>query len=110
MKRTVNWNPVSVDETIAYLNNLVHLDPEAMHALVETRHPCNKALGDHPTVQVGPRRGRRRGIEVGMLGIINGMFGVDSEHWGAIVAQFNGEGKLIGFCRSDDPTVTRNPA
>lgn len=91
------WNPVTVDDALAYLNELVKLDPRAMHSLVECRHLCNQSLADHPTAQVATSNG---GIaSVGLLGIINGMFGVDEDGWGPITANFDGD-ILVSFTKT----------
>jgi hypothetical protein len=81
---------VSLDQALYLLNEIVALDPKAAEALVETRVVCNKALADHPTIQVG------LGIEedgdsfqVGILGLLNGMFGADDEGYGQIAAWYN---------------------
>ena len=95
----MSWNPVTVDAAIAYLNELVKLDPKAMHALVETRHSCNQALADHPTAQVATSNGGL--ASVGLLGILNGLFGVDEDGWGPITANFDDQGILTSFTRTD---------
>ena len=76
---------VTIDDAIAYLNELIELDRPAMAALIANRVPCNKALADHPTAQVGQRHG---GFSIGMLGILNGLFGVDENDWGFITFVF----------------------
>ena len=89
---------VTVAEVVALLNELVKLDPAAMNALVESRVHCNDAFADHPTVQVSSRKGGNGedGFEVGLLGILNGIFGTDPKGWGPIAACFN-EGVLYEF-------------
>lgn len=44
---------IDISECVAILNEALALDPQAFTALVATRVPCNAALGDHPTIQVG---------------------------------------------------------
>lgn len=75
---------VTVDEAIALLNEALALDPEAMsNLLLRARVNCNKGLADHPTIQSGKDKGQNN---VGLLGILNGMFGVDEDQCGAISA------------------------
>lgn len=93
------WNPVTPDDAITYLNELVKLDPKAMNALVETRHPCNQALADHPTAQVATSNGGL--ASVGLLGILNGLFGVDEDGWGPITANFDNDGALTNFTKTE---------
>lgn len=86
-------------EICDYLNELVDLDRHCMNALTTDHVRCNEALSDHPTVQVQPANS---GFEVGMLGIINGLIGVDDKQWGYIVAVFDDDGGLVRF-------ATRHP-
>jgi hypothetical protein len=88
---------ITIDEAIAYLNELIRLDKPAIAALIANRVPCNQELADHPTVQVVAQN---EGFHVGMLGIINGMFGADHEGWGPIAFKFE-NGNLVGVMRSD---------
>ena len=71
-------NEVTPADAVAYLNELVRLDRPAMHALVESRVPCQEALADHPTVQVVSDG---EDAVVGFLGVLNGLFGTDAEGW-----------------------------
>jgi len=93
---------LTVDTAIEFLNELLRADPQAVSALIETRVPCNQELADHPTVQVRSY-GLNGGYQVGLLGILNGLFGVDEEGWGPIAAQYdeNDDTTVIGFVRSD---------
>lgn len=71
------------------LNEAVKLDKPAIAALIGFRVPCNDALAEHPTIQVGAQHG---GMMVGWLGILNGIAGFwedgDKKDWGAIAAEF----------------------
>jgi hypothetical protein len=93
-----------VDHAIAVLNEIHQADPTVLPALVAYRVPCNRALADHPTVQVGLRDGALKddldtGYEVGLLGILNGIFGiVPSTSWGHIAVRYEG-GQFTGFVR-----------
>jgi len=69
------------------------------------RVPCNEALGDHESIQVaafdvfdsvapavytGP-------YTVGMLGIINGLFGIGPDGWGYIIGHTDDDGQFVKF-------------
>lgn len=73
---------VTIKDVVALLNRAAKKDLVAMRSLIETRVPCNKALGDDPTILVTEEG------SVGLLGIINGLFGVDDKGWGTIGATF----------------------
>lgn len=94
---------VSIEDTIQYLNEVHLLDPTVFPALVEHQVKCNKALADHPTVQVDAvpcLNGSSTDFRVGLLGVLNGLFGVDSRGYGYIAAQYDIHGNLTGFCKS----------
>jgi hypothetical protein len=90
---------VTVDSALVLLNACMALDPKAMHALIESRVPCNDALADHPTVQVLSVDGQPH---VGILGLINGLFGTDQVGRGPIAAVFGDDGKLASFEPTQD--------
>jgi len=94
---------VTIDDVIAYLNELVALDKPAMAALIANRVPCNQQMADHPTAQVHAQHG---GFFIGLIGIINGMFGVNVDGWGPITWIFEEDESseamaLIGVGRTD---------
>lgn len=96
------------DDLIAFLNELLEYDRNAVGCLIANRVPCNEALGEHPTVQTGKQHG---GYHVGLLGLLNGYCGVhddgERQGWGAVAAVFEdcpGEDrKLARFVRLDSP-------
>lgn len=87
------WNThVTPAEAVNFLNTLLELDRTAVTQLVFQRVSCNRALADHETVQVsqaGPEF-----FKVGLLGILNGLFGVSEAGYGRIAAHL-GEGGVI---------------
>jgi hypothetical protein len=86
---------MTYQQTIAFLNELIALDAQAITALVESRVPCNKSLADHPSVQVSSTTGG--GYSVGLLGILNGLFGTREDGWGFISAVFDDNGVITEF-------------
>ena len=80
--------PVTVQEVMALLNETLKLDREAIGFLVEHRVPCNNDLADHPTIEVGCTE--NGDPLVAMLGIINGLFGIDEDAHGPIIADIAG--------------------
>ncbi len=87
---------ITVDDAIGLLNEAVALDRPAMAALLANRVPCNAAFADHPTIQVQAQHG---GYHVGLLGIINGLFGVDDDGKGPICSVFT-DGQLQEFAKT----------
>jgi len=102
----------TIDHAIKVLNEILMLDKKAIESLISNRVECNEALADHPTVQVGAIMNKTSscgkseymgseitGYNVGLLGIINGLFGVDENKCGYIAARYNDDGNLICFER-----------
>ena len=71
------------------LNDMVKCDPCAFACLLCIRVPCNQALANHPTCQVGRSNG---GDIVGLVGILNGLAGNyddgPKKGWGGIALKF----------------------
>jgi hypothetical protein len=78
---------ISVEDVLAVLNEAVRLDKEGMKRLLETRVECNESLSKHESIQVlgypgGPYR-------VGLLGMLNGLFGTSETGFGIISATYD---------------------
>ena len=94
------------DHAVQVLNELFRLDPKPMAELVASRVNCGTEWADHPTCQVststepvGDPVGRVGVYSVGMIGVLNAIFGADEDSNGFIAAKYDTDGKLIGFCR-----------
>ena len=92
---------VTIDEVIAVLNEMIALDKPATAALVANRVPCNEALADHPTILVNAQNG---GFDVGLVGVLNGLFGPPDAQGGPICYEFE-DGNLVRFTRRPTPTI-----
>ena len=77
---------VTINEVIELLNGAFEMDSEAMSNLANTRVTCNDVLADHPTIQVGMFDGE---YKVGLIGILNGIFGMEDDGCGAIAGDFD---------------------
>ncbi len=88
---------ITIAEALDTLNSAVKADPVAMLNLVENRVPCNKIFADHPSIQVSVEGD---GYAVGLLGILNGLFGTNKEGWGPIAGVFEDDGTLTKFERT----------
>jgi hypothetical protein len=64
---------VSVSPAVAALNGAFARDPQALHALLTNRIPCNLALADDPFVVVEANRVIDNAWTVGALGLVNGV-------------------------------------
>jgi hypothetical protein len=78
----------AADAAIEVLNRIHKADPTVLPALMAYRVPCNETICDDPTVQV--RKNDNGDWEVGLLGIINGIFGiVEGKEHGYIAAYYD---------------------
>ena len=68
---------IKAQQIVDLLNEAAKLDPGAIHLLCANHVPCNKALGDHPTIPVSAMQ--EKYFSVGMLGILNGIAAMDGE-------------------------------
>ena len=79
------------------LNRAYEADPHAMQKLVNHRVVCNKQLAEDETIQVGIRE-HTQDYEVGLIGIINGICGIDRDGWGHVAAIVGEDQKTVkGF-------------
>jgi len=98
---------VSIQETVDFLNSLIEIDPDTINNLASIRVGCNRALADHPTVQVGGLS--KTYFIVGIIGILNGLFGSDKHGWGHIAADCEGS-KVTKFRVLTDQDVEKYTA
>jgi len=78
---------ITVDDVLEVLNRMLKKDREATNKLfLFGQVTCNGELQADPTIQVRAyeREGCAPPPAVGILGVINGLFGVDEEGYGPI--------------------------
>lgn len=85
---------VKPKEVISYLNGLLKTDRLAIETLFNIRVLCNDRMAKHPTIQVGKFFQR---YVVGPIGVINGMFGTNSDGWGCIAMDLDKNNKIKKF-------------
>jgi hypothetical protein len=76
--------PATPQDVINLLNAASRLDRAAIRTLVDNYVRCNCGLADHPMIPVGVTEDGEP--QIGMLGIINGLYGVDEDAHGPVVA------------------------
>lgn len=91
-------------EVIAYLNEVLALDPIAIHNLCERRTKVNDKLAQHSTTQTGvfahtiaPGEQPQEVLGVGLLGILNGLVGIRDDQYGYITAVYGDDNRLERF-------------
>jgi hypothetical protein len=95
---------MEIADVVTYLNSLVEADPLAIRAMLCIRIPCNEELADHPTAQIDGEW--PQGYTVGVMGIINGIFGIDDDGCGKISYTMNKDGSNLRFIRTHDDRPT----
>jgi hypothetical protein len=86
---------VTADDAINLLNELLRIDKKAVEKVVFSRVECNEKVANHKSVQVGINEDDG-GYEIGLLGILNGIFGVDSCGYGVICVEMTA-GSIVRF-------------
>ena len=83
------------ERIVALMNELRSLDADALQGLIDHRVRCNRELADHPAVPCGTRSDGA--FTVGLLGILNGLCGVDHTGHGCIAARYAGDPKNLAL-------------
>ncbi len=98
---------VTLRETAEFLNELLKTDPTTINALFNIRIYCNQGLAEHPTVQVGCQGdGKQRTCQVGFIGILNGLFGIDEKGWGHLALDMD-NGSIKRFIVLNDERIAK---
>jgi len=103
LKETIKAQDVS-----DLLNDLLKLDYGCITSLINNRESCNDAIANHPTVQVQQYIDDKF-PKVGLIGILNGLFGIAPSGMGAICFETDGS-KVIGFKLTKDAEETPHNA
>lgn len=87
---------VTAQDVCDLLNELLNIDYDCIHALINHRVRCNEKVADHPSVQV------QQFIDdefpkVGLLGILNGLFGLASDGAGVLCYEHEIDGRITKF-------------
>ena len=101
--------PPNVEEAeiwVAFLNDLLRLDPNFVQRLVTTRFECNQTIADHPTVQVAVKEHEPdlvpgdHPFACGFIGVLNGCLGIHEDGTGPVAFRINLEGDemVLEFC------------
>ena len=101
---------VAVKDVIAMLNEIHQLDPELMTNMVLHRFPCNEGIKNHKTVQAHCHGDASvEAPKVGLLGVLNGILGIDRNHFGPVAANFEKkDDQLLGFKMTNTDDITKH--
>lgn len=96
-------NPPALSKTAECLNSAFAADPNAIHALIVNRVPCNQSLVDHPQIYVDMLTVVDSSMaQATLLGVLNGVLVANglprvATKW-TTEADEQGRRKLLGFC------------
>ena len=94
--RNLGCSMRTVDDIVALLNEMLEIDRAAVSNIMNTRYHCNGDMADHLTVQAQECIDGV-GLEVGPLGILNGLFGIKDDGGGYIGMECDDFGKVLRF-------------
>ncbi len=82
---------ISINDMLELLNDMVITDRVAIEQLIESKVSCNEQLANHNTIQVLCKRAEDvpDTYRVGMLGILNGLFGISETGFGIIAVNYD---------------------
>ena len=86
---------ITPSDVCGLLNELLRLDYDCANGLVSYRQQCNELVAAHPSIQVQQYKDDLF-PKVGIVGILNGMFGIRDDGMGAICYEID-KGKILGF-------------
>jgi len=90
LKRTV-----TPEDVVALLNEMLDIDPVATQLLVKQRIRCNHKMKKHNDLQIN--LDNNNDPKVGLLGVLNGLFGKSPKGYGFILAQISEGGQYLKF-------------
>ncbi|MFJ7954629.1 hypothetical protein ACIQZG_24335 [Lysinibacillus sp. NPDC096418] len=90
-------NTVSIDDVIKVLNDALNHDRVVIQNVIESRVPCSDSFIEHPSIQVG--HNHEGHVEIGIIGIINSLFGTDDNGYGPGGTEYDGGGQLCSFVK-----------
>ena len=99
-------------QVIEVLQNAFNADPNAMHALICNRVPCNESLANDEFVVVEKSQViENEYFQAGALGLINGI--LSANKLPIVAVKFsekdeNGRSKVLGFCEYDNVQTFNN--
>ena len=86
---------ITPQDAVDLLNTMLRLDPSGTAVLIGVRQPVNEALALGTEIAI---HGTPEGILMaGLLGVINGLFGMREDERGCITAIYDSSGVLDRF-------------
>lgn len=93
---------VTPEQAVQILNEALGADPAAINTMFKHRTKCNEKLANHKRIQVRayPLEGDPGIPNVGVLGLLNGIFGIKPSGYGFIQTELEGE-QIVRFSIND---------
>ena len=99
---------VTLEDVAEFLNELLKVDYDTINKLFSIRMACNGELADHPTVQVLQVGGNKTNpyFVVGIIGLLNGLFGTTEHGWGRLCVNAEKD-KILSFSVLSDEDIDK---
>lgn len=94
---------VTPQEVCDLLNEFLKLDCSCAQRLLSHHEVCNVPVANHPTIQVQMYYYNEEPPKVGIVGILNGLFGTSENGMGALCYEIDGNGTILGFKLTPSP-------
>lgn len=93
---------ITAQDVCDLMNDLLQLDRSCVNEMIKTRFRCNQDTADHPTVQVR-KYPEDEYFTVGLIGILNGLFGIREDGFGGLCYECDEDGNVIKFKPTPPP-------
>lgn len=87
---------VTPQDVCDLLNEYLKEDPQSCNSLFNHRVICNEKIAGHPTIQVQQYH-KDEHPTIGLLGLLNGLFGIHESGMGAICILIGDDKKIESF-------------
>jgi len=100
---------VTPQDVCDLLNGLLKSDREFVTNLVRFHAPCNTEIAGHPTIQVRGYKEYPNVYTCGIVGILNGIFGIRKDGFGSICYEIDDESGNITEFKTTEGVKTKEP-
>lgn len=90
----MNFNQESAQQAVDVLNQALAADPKAIQLLFDYRVSVGDAVADHESIMVRTQHGKH---SLGVLGLLNGILGLNEKGTGPIKADLDDNGMIERF-------------
>jgi hypothetical protein len=90
----MNFNQESAQQAVDVLNQALAADPKAIQLLFDYRVSVGDTVADHESIMVRTKQGKHT---LGVLGLLNGILGLNEKGTGPVMAEIDDNGMIERF-------------